>query len=179
MAGEVIEALGASGITTILTEAEVRALATVGRGVKRQAGLLFDAGAGDGDVYILRRGRVALHISMQTDGSRCGGDVTTLLAAQGDVFGWAAWVRPERIAVTATAMETTSLVVLALDRLRQSPLYWKVSQWMVYRLFALMQEAGLCPPNIQGLLELKDMHVWTDTPEPGLKTGSGDVRRDT
>ena len=173
MAGKVIQALRASRVAFALTEAEIRKLAAVGHIREYKPGADLGADGGARNVYVLRQGHVALHISMQTDGSQCGGDVTLELDADGEVFGWAAWVRPERIAVTACAVAPTSVIVLDLDRLRQSPLYWKVSQWMVYRLFGLVQEAGLCPPNIQGLLELKDMHVWTDAPESGLAVESG------
>jgi len=168
MPGRLVETLNASWLASVLTGVEIRTLAAVGALRLYQTGAIPGADEQNRNIYILRQGQVALHISMPTDGGQCGGDVTLHLTARGDVFGWAAWVRPERIAVSAVAEEPTSLVVLDLDRLRQSPLYWKVSQWMVYRLFALMQEAGLCPPNIQGLLELRDMHVWTDTVEADL-----------
>lgn len=76
------------------------------------------------------------------------------LTAPGQVFGWTTWIRPDRIKVSAKALDPSSLVVLDLHRLQNTQAFLKVGQRMVQGLYGLLQEYGLCPPNLSALLNL-------------------------
>jgi CRP-like cAMP-binding protein len=155
MSGKVIQTLRASPLLTPLTEAEYMALANCGRIYKYSLGeTVLQADGQDERMFILRDGRVALHLVMWTDGGQCGGEATLELALPGEAFGWATWVRPDRIAVSAHALEPVSLVVLDLEHLRDSQTFLKVRQRMLQNLYGRLEETSLCPPNMQMLLKL-------------------------
>ncbi len=74
--------------------------------------------------------------------------------------GWARWVRPDRITVTAAARSAVTVVALDLDKLDDGTTLLKVSQRMVQLLYARLQEGGVCPPDVQGLLKWQQiLHV--------------------
>jgi len=155
MSGEVIQTLRASPLLAPLTEAEYVALANCGRIYTYAPGeTILQADGQDERMFILRDGRVALHLLMWTDGGECGGEATLELALPGEAFGWATWVRYERIEVSAYALEPVSSVVLDLNRLKGSLTFLKISQRMVQSLYGRLQKTGLCPPNMHVLLKL-------------------------
>lgn len=158
MGGEVIQALRASLLASSLTEAEIQALANCGRIHRYETGEpILQAGSYDERLFILRRGRVLLHLSMQTTRGQCGGEATRALTLPGQAFGWGTWIRAENITVSAYALEPASLVALDLGRLKDSEIFWKLSRHMLRDLYGWLQETGLCPPNIQVLLRMDDI----------------------
>ena len=93
-----IQTLRTSPLLTPLTEAECMALANCGRIYRYAPGeTILQADGQDERMFILRDGRVVLHLLMWTDGGQCGGEATLELASQGKAFGWDAWVRPDHI----------------------------------------------------------------------------------
>ncbi len=156
MSGKVIETLRASPLLAALTEAEWMALANWGSVHVYEPGqMILRADGRDERVFILRQGRVALCLVVWTEGGRCGGEARMELSSPGVAFGWAKWIRPDRIAVSAYALEPVSLISLDLDRLKDPEVFWKISQHMLQDLYGRLQEHGLCPPNIRGLLMLE------------------------
>lgn len=161
MPGRVIQALRQSMLALSLTEAELRTLANRGRIESFEPGQTVVAGGGqDERFFVLAEGEVRLTLSMRSDGGHCGGEATLDLRTAGEPFGWAMWVRSERITAAATARKTTTLVALDLNHLGDATTLLKVSQRMVQLLYARLQEGGVCPPDIQGLLKLQHfLHV--------------------
>ena len=156
MSGRIIQMLRTSPLLAALTEAELAALANCGRIENYSPGqTILKANGQDERVFILRRGRVLLHLGIWPENGLCGGEATVEIAAPGAGFGWTTWVRTERILVSAQAAEPTSLVALDLDRLRDTQTLWKVGQEMIQKLYGFLLEGGVCPPNPQGLLRLK------------------------
>ena len=160
MAGKVIQTLRSSPLVNLLSEAELRLLANCGRLVTFAPGqIILDALGQDERLFVLRRGQVKIYLAMWSEGGQCGGDTTFNLDRAGDIFGWATWVRPDRITLEAQALDPVSLVALDLDRLGDSQVFFKISQWLLQSLYARLQEGGICPPNIQGLLKLKQLFL--------------------
>jgi hypothetical protein len=160
MAGKVIQTLRSSPLAASLSEAELRLLANCGRMLDLSSGQsILDATGLDERVFVLRQGSVSLRLAMWSEGGLCGGDTTFNLERVGDIFGWATWVRPDRITLEARALDAVSLVALDLDRMGDSQVFFKVSQWMLQNLYARLQESGICPPNIQGLLKIKQLFL--------------------
>jgi CRP-like cAMP-binding protein len=158
MAGKVIQTLRSSPLASLLSEAELRLLANCGRLVTfSPEQMILDGTGQDERLFVLRQGDVSLRLAMWSEGGLCGGDTTFNLEKAGDIFGWATWVRPDRITLEAQALDTVSLVALDLDRLGDSQVFFKVSQSMLQSLYARLQESGICPPNIQGLLRIKQL----------------------
>jgi len=156
MSGKVIQTLRTSPLAVALSEAESRSLASCARQHTYSPGqAILEADSLDERVFILREGRVTLHLSMWSEGETCGGEATFEVTRPGELFGWAAWVRPDRIGVSARAVTRVSLVALELERLKDWKTSWHVREWMLLRLYARLQESGICPPNVQGLLKLK------------------------
>jgi len=158
MAGKVIQTLRLSPLASMLSEAELRLLANCGRMLMVECGetILEESGL-DERLFCLREGRLALHLSMWTESGQCGGEATLELAEPGEPFGWAAWIRPDRLSVSVRALETVSLVALDLRKLGDTQTFMKVSQRMLQLLYARLQECGICPPNISGLLKMKHL----------------------
>jgi len=67
------------------------------------------------------------------------------------------WVRSDRIAVAAYALQPTTLIALDLDRLGDAETFLKIQGQMLQLLYGRLQEAGICPPSIQGMLRLKHL----------------------
>jgi CRP-like cAMP-binding protein len=156
MAGRVIQALRHSKLVPSLTEAELRVLANCGRIESFKPGeTVIAAGGPDERLFVFLEGEVRLVISMWSEGGHCGGEAAFDLTTPGEAFGWAMWVRSDRITVAATARKTTTLVALDLNRLGDATTLLKVSQRMVQLLYGRLQEGGVCPPDVQGLLKLQ------------------------
>jgi len=156
MSGKVIQTLRASPLASILSEAELRMLANCGsihEYVPRQT--IVSADGLDERLFLLRQGQVALHLTMNTETGKCDGEITTELTLPAELFGWAGWMRPDRLRVSAQALESVSLVAFDLTRLEDTGIFLKVSQRVLQLLYARMQEYGLCPPNVQALLKMK------------------------
>ena len=158
MGGKVIQALRASLLAPSLTEAELRALANCGRQASYASGETILAADGlDERLFVLGEGQVQLTITMWSEGGHCGGEAAFELSAPGEPFGWAMWVRSDRIAVAAYALQPTTLIALDLDRLGDAETFLKVQGRMLQSLYGRLQEAGICPPSIQGMLRLKHL----------------------
>lgn len=158
MSGKVIQTLRDSPLASFLTEAELRMLANCGKIREAASGQeIVSADGRDQSLFLLREGKVDLYLTILTATGQCSGDAHVELSAAGELFGWAAWMRSDRVGVSARALETTSLVVFDLKRLGDSEIFRKVSIRMLELLYARMQEFGICPPNVQALLKFKRM----------------------
>jgi len=156
MSGKVLSVLRASLLATTLSEAELRSLASCGRIYEYSPGqVILEADGQDERLFVLRQGQVALQLTMWSEGGVCGGEAAFELSQPGEPFGWAAWVRPDRIMASAHALGPVKLVALNPGRLKDGQTFWKVRQPMLLRLYARLQESGICPPNVQGLLRLQ------------------------
>jgi len=156
MSGKVISALRASPLATNLSEAELRSLAGCGRLYEYSPGqVILEADGRDERLFVLREGRVSVHLIMWSKGGACGGEAIFELNQAGEPFGWTAWARPDRIAASARTVGQVSLVALDLGRLKDWQTFWHAREWMLLKLYARLQESGICPPNVQGLLKLK------------------------
>ncbi len=153
MPGRVIQGLRGSRLGAVLNEDELHVLAAHGRFERREAREPIVAADGcDERMFVLQDGAVELGVSMWSEGGHCGGDANFMLDRPGEPFGWARWVRPDRIAVMARAVEGVTLLALDIEHLDNSAVLLKVSQRMVQLLYARLQEGGVCPPDVQGLL---------------------------
>ena len=156
MSGKVIQILRAGPLAAVLSEAELRLLANCGQVRDYAPGqVILKADGQDERLFIVRDGRVALRLTMWSDSGLCDGEARFDLATPGEPFGWAAWIRPDRIVMTAQALEATSLVAFDLDRLGDTEIFMKVGRQLILNLYARLQESGVCPPNVEGLLKLK------------------------
>lgn len=152
MKSGVIGTLRRSPILAPLEENELRQVAAASRGRELAPGeILFAHGQPDRHFYILQRGRIALQLRMSL-GRRCGGETRILLDRPGQTLGWSALVRAERISASARAIETTSVVVVDLERLARVELALRIYRRLVQQLYGLLQETGLCPPDLKSLL---------------------------
>jgi CRP-like cAMP-binding protein len=153
--GTVIQTLRLSSVLAPLTEVELKELANCGRICSYETSQhIVTVNDRDDYMFVLHRGQVALHLIMLPNGGQCEGMTTVELSSPGEVFGWGAWLRPDGIMVAAYALEPCSVVRLNLDRLKEAEMSWKVSWRMLQNLYGLLQERGLCPPNVQALLKL-------------------------
>jgi len=161
MAGKVIQTLRLSPLATILSEAELRSLASCGRLESYNEGETILDGSGlDERLFLLREGRLALHLSMWTESGQCGGETILELSSPGVPIGWAAWIHPDRLNISANALEPISLVAFDLEKLGDTQTFLKVSQRMLQLLYAHLQESGICPPNVGALVKMKQLfHV--------------------
>jgi len=156
MSGKVIQMLRASPLATMLSEAELRMLASCGSICAYDPGqTIVPADGQDERLFVLRQGQVALRLTMVTETGRCGGESVTELITPGEPFGWAAWARPDRLGVSARALGSVSVAAFDLARLPDTGTFFKVTQRMLQLLYARLQEGGLCPPNVQALLKMK------------------------
>lgn len=153
--GKVIRTLQASSLLAPLTEAELMDLSNCGYIADYTPGQsILTTDDPDECLFVLQQGRVVLKLSILPNGGQCEGEAMIELTAPGQVFGWTAWIRPDRIKVSAEALEPSSLVALDLHRLQNTQAFLKVGQRMVQGLYGLLQEYGLCPPNLSALLKL-------------------------
>ena len=158
MSGKVIQALRASPLATMLSEAELRMLANCGRIHEVASGQVIVTEAGqDKRLFLLREGQVDLHLTVNTETGQCGGEVHVELSSPGEPFGWAAWMRQDRLGASAWALGSASVVAFDLARLGDTGTFLKVSQRMLQLLYTRLQEYGLCPPNVQALLKMKHL----------------------
>jgi CRP-like cAMP-binding protein len=156
MSGQVIQTLGTSPLLAALTEAELAGLANCGRTENYRPGqTILKANREDERVFILRQGRVKLHLGIRPESGQCGGEAQLEFATPGAALGWATWVHPDRILISAHALEPTTLVALDLNRLRDAQTSSKVGQQMVQRLYEFLLVGGVCSPAPQGLLRQK------------------------
>jgi CRP-like cAMP-binding protein len=156
MSGKIIQVLRTCPLTAALSEAELRLVANCGQIHEYASGqFILEPGGQDERLFILRQGRVALQLKMWSDSGLCDGEAVLKLATPGELFGWAAWVRPDRIGMAAQAVEATSLVAIDLERLGDTEVFTKIGQQLIVNLYARLQEGGVCPPNVEGLLKLK------------------------
>jgi len=156
MSGKVIQTLRKSPLASILSEAELRMLANCGSIYEYAPGqTVVSADGQDERLFLLRQGQVALHLTMNTETRQCSGEIATVLTMLAEPFGWAAWMRPDRLGVSARALGSVSVVAFDLTRLGDTGTFLKVSQRVLQLLYARLQEYGLCPPNVQALLKMK------------------------
>ena len=120
---------------------------------------ILAANGQDERLFVLRQGQVVLHLTMNTETGQCSGEITTELTLPGELFGWAGWMRPDRLGVSARALGSVSLVAFELTRMGDTGAFLKVSQRVLQLLLARLQEYGLCPPNVQALLKMKCLEV--------------------
>lgn len=158
MSGKVIQTLRKSALATFFSEAELRMLAGCGRIHEYADGQeIVSADGQDERLFLLREGKVDLHLIVNTETGQCSGDARVELSAPGEPFGWAAWMRPERVGASARALGTASVAAFDLARLADSEIFLKLSIRMLGLLYARLQEFGICPPNVQALLKFKRM----------------------
>lgn len=156
MSGKVIQVLRASPLAVVLSEPELRMLANCGNICAYAPGqTIVPADGQDERLFLLRQGRVALQLTMVTETGQCSGESATELTTPGEPFGWAAWMRPDRLGVSARALGSVSVAAFDLAGLQDTETFFKVTQRMLQLLYARLQEGGLCPPNIQALLKMK------------------------
>lgn len=118
---------------------------------------IVSAGGVDERLFVLREGKVGLHLIINTETGQCSGDAHIELSAPGELFGWAAWMRAERVGISATALGAVAIVALDLARLEDSQIFLKLSTHMLGLLYTRLQEYGICPPNVQALLKFKQL----------------------
>lgn len=160
MSGKVIQTLRTSPLASILSEAELRMLANCGSIHEYAPGqAIVSVDGRDERLFLLRHGQVVLHLTMNTETGKCDGEITTELTLPAELFGWAGWMRPDRLGVSALALGSVSVVAFDLTRLNDTGTFLKVSQRVLQLLYARLQEFGLCPPNIQALLKMKCLEV--------------------
>jgi len=158
MSGKVIQTLRASPLGTFLSEAELRVLANCGSIHEYVPGqTIVSADGQDERLFLLREGKVDLHLIVNTGTGPCNGEVHVELSPSGEPFGWAAWMRPDRVGVSARALGAVSVAAFDLVRLGDTGTFLKLSQRMLQLLYARLQEYGLCPPNVQALLRMKHL----------------------
>lgn len=156
MAGKVISRLRESELAQALSEAELRLVAGSSRREMVAAGdQILQSDGHDERLFVLIKGRVALNLTMWSEAGVCGGEATAELSSPGAVFGWAFWAQPERIAVSARAIEPSRLLAIRLESLGDTQVFSKITTLMLRALYAHLQESGLCPPNVQALLKMK------------------------
>lgn len=156
MTGKVIQSLRQSPLAVVLSDAELRVFSNCGNLLTYRVGeTILDDGGLDEHLFLLREGSVSLHLSVWTESSQCSGEAEFNLNSPGDVFGWAAWMRPEFLRTAAFAVEPVSLAAFDLRRLGDTYVYLKAREKMLQILYGYLQQQGLCPPNIHGWLKMK------------------------
>ena len=118
---------------------------------------IVSADGQDERLFLLRDGQVDLHLTVTTETGHCRGEVHIESSLPGEPFGWATWMRPERVSLSARTLGNVSVVGFDLTRLGDSEIFLKLSTRLVQILYAHLQEHGLCPPNVQALLKMKHL----------------------
>lgn len=169
MTGKVIQSLRQSPLAVALNEAELRVLANCGMQLSYRVGeTILEDGGLDERLFLVSAGQVSLRISIWSDDSQCRGEAELNLASPGQVFGWAAWMRPEFISTAAFALEPATLVAFDLQKLGDAYVYLKVRENMLQLLYSILQQSDLCPPNIYSWLKLKRQLFAGEYDESGL-----------
>ncbi|MGQ9503071.1 MAG: cyclic nucleotide-binding domain-containing protein [Anaerolineae bacterium] len=153
MSGRVIEAVHACPQCLRLSDTERQALASCGRTEVYLPGEVI-LNPRDTALYILLEGRVTVQLVMLVHGKECGGETTIELHTRGAAFGWGLWVRPERIAATACAITPSLVVRFDLGCQPCSADFATLGKHMTLYLYGLLQEGGICPPDIQSYLQM-------------------------
>ncbi|NMC12588.1 MAG: cyclic nucleotide-binding domain-containing protein [Chloroflexi bacterium] len=158
MSGKVIQTLRKSSLASMLSEAEMRMLASCGRIYEYLPEQNIFSGDGhDERLYLLRDGKVDLRLIVNTETGQCRGKVHVELNTPGEPFGWAAWINSNHIGASARALGVVSVAALDLAKLEDTNIFFKLSLRMSQLLYARLQEYGICPPNIQALLQMKHL----------------------
>lgn len=156
--GKIIRALRTSSVLLPLTEPELQILANCGCIYEFSPGQqILQADKDDQAVFILVQGRLHLDVTMLPHGGRCEGEAIIEINSPGQVFGWSTWLKPGGIIVTAYALEPCIMVGLNLSRLKNASLFWKIGWRMLQSFYSLLQEYGLCPPNLQAMFKFEQM----------------------
>lgn len=165
MSGKVIQALRNSPLATAISEAELRVLAGCGRIYQYAAGQTIVSFDGEDDrIFLLRSGKIDLHLIVNTETGQCSGEAQFELGSSGEPFGWAAWMQPDRVGISARALSPASVVAFDLNRLGVSEIFLKIGHRMLVLLYAHLQEYGICPPNVQALLKFRQLMQETGGP---------------
>lgn len=153
MSGKIMQTLRSCAQTRWLEERELRRLASCGRLYAYAPGEMI-LRPEDVCLCILQRGRVHLSIRMAQEGEQCGGEAMLELATPGVAFGWGKWVDPTRLVASARAI--TSVVVARFEMTTQpcESSFATLGVQMILHLYGLLQEEGVCPPNVGAFLEL-------------------------
>lgn len=158
MSDKVIQTLRESPLAYFHTEAELQILANSGQIQEVAAGQeIVSANGRDESLFLLQEGKVDLYLTLIAKTPQCSGNTHVELSTAGEPFGWAAWLRPDGVGISARAVEPTSLVVFDLKRLGDTGIARKISIRMLELLYARLQEYGICPTNVQALLKFKRM----------------------
>lgn len=137
----------------VLSLAELDAVARASRPVICDPERPFFSGANtNGHIYVLEAGKVAVSVSLRSD-ARCGGQATAVVDRQGQAFGWPALVRADHLTTRPRCMARTRMIEVDLKNLSPS-LRLKVFKRLAVYLFAFLQDVGLCPFNLAGLVVL-------------------------
>jgi CRP-like cAMP-binding protein len=158
MSGKIMRALRSCAQTRWLEERELHRLASCGRLYAYASGEMI-LHPEDVCLCILQRGRVRLSIRMAQEGEQCGGEATLELATPGVAFGWGKWVDPTHLAVSARA--TTPVIVARFEMAAQlcESGFATLGLQMILHLYGLLQEGGICPPNVGTFLELEQINL--------------------
>jgi hypothetical protein len=137
-----------------LSPAELEAVARASRPVvcDPEQRPFFSRANTKGHVYILEAGKVAVSVSLRAD-ARCGGQAKVLLDHKGQAFGWSALVRADRLRTRPRCVARTRMIEVDLKRLSPA-LRLKVFKRVTVYLYAVLQDLGLCPFNLKGLVRL-------------------------
>lgn len=114
---------------------------------------LFSGAEGDGQMYVLEQGKVAVRVSLPKGGGRCGGQATAVIDRRGQAFGWSALTQEDRLVTQARCISRTCVLVVDLEELSPA-LRLKVFKRLAVYLYAVLQDLGLCPFNLKGLVRL-------------------------
>lgn len=153
MTGRVIQVIRSCPQLAWLTEADRQALARCGRPRTYAPGQVI-LQPQDTSLCILTHGRVKLDLAIAQQGERCRGQAVFELSTLGTAFGWGSWVHPERIAVSAMALGSVSVLRFELGCQACDTGFNNLGICMIHYLYKLLQESGLCPPNLQTYLRL-------------------------
>lgn len=158
MSEKIIQTLRASPLATFLDEAELRMLADCGR-VHEYAADQDIVLAEDRNkrLFLLEKGKVDLHLNVLEKTGQCDGNAHIELNTPGELFGWAAWIRADRVEISARAEETVLATVFDLERLGDGKHSLKIGYHMLELVYAHLQEHRICPPNVQALLKFKKL----------------------
>lgn len=151
---DVLDLLRSCPPLAALNPAELEAVARASREVVCDPERpLFSGAEGDGQMYVLEEGKVAVRVSLPKGGGRCGGQTTAIIDHRGQAFGWSALTQEDRLATQARCISRTRMLGVDLEELSPA-LRLKVFKRLAVYLFAFLQDVGLCPFNLKGLVLL-------------------------